>query len=234
MKPDAIIVLPAYNEAVRIGEIVHAVRAAMPDSDVVVVNDGSSDDTGTRAREAGAIVLPLPFNMGYGVALQTGYKYALEKGYAYLVQLDADGQHDPRGMAPLLDRVRSGACDVCLGSRFLEGDTYRVPFARRAGMYLFRRIATALIGATITDPTSGFQAMNRRVVAFFCRDLYPVDYPDTDVLVLLHHSGFRIAECPVVMYAGQQEKSIHAGLRPVYYLFKMALDIPLNLLRREK
>ena len=172
--------------------------------------------------------------MGYGVALQTGYKYALRQGFDYLLQMDSDGQHDASCIEVVLDRVKSARCDLCIGSRFLEGDTYPIPPLRRLGMILFRRVASALIGHTITDPTSGFQAMNRRVIAFFTRDSYPVDYPDTDVLIMLHRHGFKVAEAPVVMHADATGKSIHAGLRPVYYLFKMGLDIPLNLLRKER
>lgn len=234
MSSDVMILLPAYNEAKNIAEVIAGVRREAPEAAVVVVDDGSSDGTARAALDAGATVVPLPCNMGYGVALQTGYKYAVEKNVRYLVQLDSDGQHDPAGIPRLLDRVRSGRCDLCIGSRFLEGDTYRIPFGRRAGMYLFRRVATLLVGNTITDPTSGFQAMNRRVLDFFCRDIYPTDYPDTDVLILLHRHGFRVSEAPVVMRASATGRSIHAGARPFYYVFKMALGIPLNLFRRER
>lgn len=227
------ILLPAFNEAKHIGGIIDDIRRIHRDADIVVVDDGSSDDTASEALAHGATVLPLPFNMGYGVALQTGYKYALREGYEYLVQMDSDGQHDPAGITLLLERVASGRCDICIGSRFLEGDTYRIPAARRLGMIVLRRVASMLVGCTITDPTSGFQAMNRKVIAFFSRDSYPVDYPDTDVLIMLHRNGYRINEAPVVMHADATGRSMHAGVRPMYYLFKMALEIPLNLLRRE-
>jgi len=233
MDDKILVLLPAFNEAPRIGGLVTRIRAMMPHADIVVVDDGSTDGTGAAARTAGAVVLPLPCNSGYGVALQTGYKHAQRKGYAFVVQLDSDGQHDPAGIPVLLERVREGTCDICIGSRFLEGSPYPIPPLRRAGMIVFRRIASWLIGQTITDPTSGFQAMNARVAAFYCRDSYPVDYPDTDVLVMLHRHGFRICERPVVMHANAEGRSIHRGLRPFYYLFKMSLTIPLNLLRRE-
>ena len=233
MGPDTLILLPAHNEAACIAGVIARIRAVAPACEIAVVDDGSTDATAVLAYQAGATVLPLPINMGYGVALQTGYKYAVAEGFSYLVQLDSDGQHDPNGIARVLEQVQSGACDVCIGSRFLEGATYDVPFARRAGMWLFRRLASAVLKHTITDPTSGFQAMNRRVLEFFSRDSYPTDYPDTNVLVMLHVHGFRVHEVPVVMYESASGKSIHSGLRPLYYLFKMSLDIPLNLLRRE-
>ncbi len=234
MRSKIMILLPAHDEEDGIGGVIDAVRAELPDGEVVVVDDGSSDSTCARARKAGATVLSLSSNMGYGCALQTGYKWACARGFDYLVQLDSDGQHDPGFITKLLDVVRSGDYDVCVGSRFLEGDPYKIPPLRRLGMIVFRRIASAAIGQTVTDPTSGFQAMNRKVIEFFCGDHYPVDYPDTDVLIFLHRHGFRIAEAPVKMYADKSGRSIHAGIRPLYYLFKMALTIPLNLIRREK
>lgn len=233
MHGDTLILLPAFNEGRHIAGIVAGVREAVPHTAILVVDDGSSDNTAESALAAGAIVVSHPFNMGYGVALQTGYKYAIASGAQFVAQMDSDGQHDPAGLDRLLERVRSGHCDLCVGSRFLEGDTYSIPIARRLGMIFFRRVASLLLKQTITDPTSGFQAMNRRVLEFFAKDLYPGDYPDTDVLVLLHRHGFRIEEIPVIMRASREGKSIHSGLKPVYYLFKMALDIPLNLLRRE-
>jgi len=233
MIPSIFILLPAYNEADHIADIVVLARGACEGARVVVVDDGSDDGTGERALAAGAVVLRLPFNMGYGVALQTGYKYALRQGADILVQLDSDGQHDPAHISAVLSPVRRGDFDLCIGSRFLEGETYAIPPLRRAGMALFRRVASRILGCTITDPTSGYQAMNRRVIAFFTGDGYPTDYPDTDVLVMLHRHGFRIAEVPVAMEPSKGVKTIHGGLRPLYYVFKMSLSIPLNLLRKE-
>lgn len=233
MDSGTIVLLPAFNEAAHIEQVIQGVHKAASGANVVVIDDGSSDGTGERARLAGATVIRMPSNMGYGVALQAGYKYAMREGFEYLVQLDADGQHDPAAIPRLVERVSRGDIDLCIGSRFLEGESYTIPPARRAGMILFRRIASAVLGTTITDPTSGYQAMNKRVIEFYCRDAYPTDYPDVNVLVMLHRHGFHIAELPVDMFASADKKSIHAGVRPAYYLFKMGLDIPLNLLRRE-
>lgn len=231
MSADTMVLLPAFNEEAHVAGIIERIREVVPKTAIVVVDDGSRDATGDRAVEAGATVLTLPYNLGYGVALQTGYKYALRMGYSYLVQLDADGQHDPQCIPRLLDHVRTGKSNLCIGSRFLEGVPYSIPIARQAGMYVFRRVASALLRQTITDPTSGFQAMDRRVLELYVRDSYPVDYPDVDVMVMLHQHGIRIAELPVTMFASTG-KSMHTGLRPVYYLFRMGLDIPLNLIRR--
>lgn len=234
MTSNTIVLLPAHNESQRIGDVIAGIQNVAPGCPIVVVDDGSTDDTVQRALDRGVTVLRHPFNLGYGVALQTGYKYAVLRQAAYLVQLDADGQHDPEGIPRILERVHSGMCDICIGSRFLAGQPYPIPLSRRFGMALLRRVASWLLGKTVTDPTSGFQAMNRRVFAFYSRDSYPVDYPDVDVLVMLHRHGFRVTEVPVMMHARASGVSLHRGLRPIYYLFKMGLDIPLNLIRREK
>ncbi len=229
------ILIPAHNEASKIAQVIGDVRKTVPNASIIVIDDGSQDTTVEEALRAGATVLSLPFNLGYGTALQTGYKYCLQHNAQWVVQLDGDGQHEPADIPRVLAPVQANECDLCLGSRFLEGNTYPIPLARRLGMFLFRRIATFLLRTTITDPTSGFQAMNQKTLRFFCHDIYPVDYPDTDVLVLLHQYGFKIREVPVTMYASPDgPASMHAGFRPAYYLFKMALTIPFNLIRCKK
>ena len=225
-----IIIIPAYNEENRIAAVITGVRASAPEADVVVINDCSRDTTVKVARQAGAIVVSHPFNMGYGAAIQTGYKYARDKGYDVLVQLDADGQHDPSCIPALLSPVMAGAADIVIGSRFL-GNSYRPPLARRVAKTIFRRIVTTVTGANITDTTSGFQAFNRKVICFFATDIFPIDYPDADMLIMLHRAGFRMSEVPVQMFANSEGKSMHSGLKPMYYMFKMLLSIFVTLLR---
>jgi glycosyltransferase involved in cell wall biosynthesis len=169
--------------------------------------------------------------MGYGAALQSGYRYALSKGYAFVVQMDSDGQHEPRSIAGLLRVVRSGGADLALGSRFLNGCGYRVPWTRRAGMAVFGAIASHFAKQRITDPTSGFQAMTREVAQLYATDVFPGDYPDADMIMLLSRMGFRIVEVPVTMYASKGA-SMHDGLRPVYYVFKMLFSISVVLARK--
>lgn len=229
-----LVIIPAYNESSRIGQVVASIRSVMPDADIVVINDGSRDDTVAVARRAGAIVVAHPFNMGYGVAIQTGYKYALAHDYDYLVQIDGDGQHDPGHIPELLEVVRNGKADFVLGSRFLSGESYRPPLIRRLGMGFFRKIVTLVIRQPMTDCTSGYQAFNREVMRFFAGDLFPCDYPDADVLISLHLAGFRIREVPVRMYANAAGKSMHSGLKPLYYVFKMLLSITVTLLRSHR
>lgn len=226
-----VVLIPAYNEEQCLGEVLDRIRAACP-FDVVIVDDGSVDATARVARQHGAIVLRHPFNMGYGAALQTGYKYAAQLDYEVLVQIDADGQHDPSYIVPLARRILDGHSDACVGSRFLLGEGYIPPFARRLGMVLFGKIASVVTHRRVTDPTSGYQALSRRVFRFFKSDLFPADYPDADVLILLYRAGFRAEEIPVAMRASVTGQSMHGGiLRPMFYVFKMLLSICVTLLR---
>jgi glycosyltransferase involved in cell wall biosynthesis len=226
-----LIVLPAYNEAGRVGPVVRDVRAVLPGVDVLVVDDGSADATAQEAREAGAAVLSLPVNSGYGAALQTAYKYAVRNDYVLLGQIDADGQHRAEYLVTMIETLKAEQVDVVIGSRFLDNDGhYKASAARRAGIALFGRIATLVTRQHVTDPTSGFQVMKTSVARFFCSDVYPVDYPDVDILILLHRSGFTVREVPVQMRPSANV-SMHAGHRSLYYIYKMFLSILVTLLR---
>jgi glycosyltransferase involved in cell wall biosynthesis len=229
-----LVLIPAFNEADGIVAVIGSIREAVPDAHILVVNDGSRDDTARRARDAGAVVLNHAFNMGYGVTIQTGYKYAYAHGYDYLVQIDGDGQHDPAFIADLLAPVQSGDVDFAIGSRFLWFDSYRPSFSRRLGILFFRKLVTVIIGRSITDPTSGFQAFNRNVMKFFSTDIFPCDYPDADMLITLNLAGFRIRELPVRMFANPSGKTMHSGIKPIYYMFKMCLSILVTLLRNRQ
>jgi hypothetical protein len=235
----AVLLIPAYNEETRIDSVIRGVRERYPSLEIAVIDDGSSDETRKRAREAGAHVISHPYNLGYGVALQTGYKYALRKSYEWVIQMDGDGQHDPGYIQALLDPVQKEKADLAIGSRFLEtrgSDKDRLPYpvslSRRFGMWLFGTIASVLIKQKVTDPTSGYQAMNRKVLEWMSSDQFPWDYPDADVIIMLHRAGFRILEVPVQMYGNREKKSMHSGWKPIYYVFKMLLSIFVTLLRK--
>jgi glycosyltransferase involved in cell wall biosynthesis len=228
---NCLVVIPAYNEATNVASVVADVRAFLPGFDVLVIDDGSGDDTARVARGAGARVLRLPVNSGYGVALQSGYKFAVRHGYGTVAQMDADGQHRAQFMPELLALVHAGNADIVIGSRFLDGDGHYQPSrARRIGMGLFSRMASRIMRQHVTDPTSGYQVMRIDVARFFCSDVYPADYPDADILILLHRSGFRVAEVGVQMRM-PTGKSMHSGHRSLYYVYKMLLSILVTLLR---
>jgi glycosyltransferase involved in cell wall biosynthesis len=226
-----LIVIPAFNEAGRVGAVVRDVATSLPEADILVIDDGSADATASEASQAGAAVLSLPINSGYGAALQTGYMYAVRHEYEILGQIDADGQHQARYLREMLDNLETTNSDVVVGSRFLDRDGhYRPSVARKLGIAFFARIASVLTHQTITDPTSGFQVMRRQVALFFCSEVYPNDYPDADILILLHRSGFRVREVPVQMRPSQGA-SMHSGHRSLYYVYKMMLSILMTLLR---
>ena len=229
-----LVLVPAFNESARIGRVLAGIRAAVPDADVLVVDDGSADDTTAVVRAAGARVVRLPFNLGAGVAAQTGYKLAVREGYACVVQLDADGQHEPADIPKLRAVIERGEADVAIGSRFLDGaTTYRPGVLRRAGMGLFGLLAWMLTGVRFSDVTSGFRAFSGDVVRFVATEWYPTDYADADVLITLRRAGFRLRDVPVRMYERAGGRSMHAGLRPIYYVFKMLLSVALAPVRRE-
>jgi len=225
------VLLPVYNEAARLAPVLERIRVVLPDAEIVVIDDGSRDDSVAVARAAGATVLELPINLGYGAALQTGYRYGVQRGWKAAIQMDGDGQHEPEDAPALLQAVADGSADVVVGSRFLNGETYPIGPVRRAAMRWFAWIATNAIGSPVTDPTSGYQALSRDALRFYCSDFYPTDFPDADVLILVNRAGLRTAERPVRMYAAPGKPGLHAGFAALYYMFKMTLSIVVTLLR---
>jgi glycosyltransferase involved in cell wall biosynthesis len=226
-----LLVIPAYHEVGRIGNVVKQVLAANLALDVVVVDDGSGDETAAEARRAGAMVVRHPYNLGYGAALHTGYCLAVRRGYERVLQMDADGQHEA-GMLPRLLAGLDAGADVVLGSRYLEGTPPPSSLARRIGTRLFAWIASRWTGCRITDPTSGFQGLSRRALGAVASDGFPEDYPDTDVLVEHHRRGLRVVEVPVRMHTRMGGVSMHRGLRLAYYGYKMLLTLVLLPVRR--
>jgi hypothetical protein len=229
-----IVMIPAYNEAKNIQTVIAKVKNVIPEADILVINDGSRDGTAKLALLAGAKVISHPFNMGYGVACQTGYKYACRHDYDYAIQMDADGQHEPSCVSDLLEAIQDPDVDIVLGSRWLGLAGYHGPLLRKFGKHFFAFLATTLTGLKCTDPTTGFQALGRKVMNFYTTEIYPVDYPDADMIILLKRAGFNIKEIPVIMYRDETGQSMHSGLlRPLYYGFKMMLSIAMTLLRND-
>ncbi len=228
-----LIILPARNEAARIGPLIRELRGRVPQAEILVIDDESSDGTPAVVAAAGASVARLPFHLGYGAALQTGYKFAMAHDYDFVVQMDADGQHRPAEVPRLLARVTSGSCDLAIGSRFAHEASGRAanPEARYE-MALIRSIGRRMLcffarlgGLRVTDPTSGFQALNQRTLRLFASSWYPTDYPDVDVLLLAHRSGLRIREEPVDMAPSPRPSMLHSGWMPVYYAYRMLLSL---------
>ena len=225
-KPLAIV--PAYNEESCVRGVVEEIRVECPAFDVVVVDDGSTDDTADEARAAGAAVIRAPFNLGIGGAMQCGYVYALEHGYDLAVQVDGDGQHDAGQISSLRHHLeRHPELHMVTGSRFLEQSddgAYRSSAPRRVGIRLFSGLLSAITRQRITDPTSGFRMTTRHGIELFARD-YPHDYPEVEAVVMLHHHRLRSAEVPVRMRARVGGVSSIAGHWSAFYMLKVTLAV---------
>lgn len=229
--PKILIIVPALNEAGSIQRVIAAIHESVPTADVVVINDGSIDDTGRLAQAAGAIVLNMPYNVGIGAAVQTGFIYAAQNGYDIAVQTDGDGQHPPSEIPKLIDALQTGEADLIIGSRFAEDTGYQQSIARRLGGWILAKILTIATGAPITDPTSGFRASNAKTLAL-CARLYPHDYPEPEAIIILHRAGLTIREIPVQMKHRDSGRSSITPLRSGYYMTKVILAILINLLRK--
>jgi len=227
------IIIPAFNEAENIASVIDGVKS-VTDADVIVIDDGSIDQTADKAAAAGALVIRHPFNMGYGVALQTGYKYAVRKKYDVLLQMDGDGQHPPGAIDDFFTRIESGEYDVLVGSRFLEKGGYSIGYLKLFGIRLFRIIIKIISNEKITDPTSGFQCLNRDVFTIFTKDSFPCDYPDANIIIMLFRKGFVIRELPVNMVQNPEGRSMHQGIfTKFYYFFKVFFSIFIVLIREK-
>jgi glycosyltransferase involved in cell wall biosynthesis len=227
-------IVPAYNESEVIGSTVAAIRDHAPDFDVLVVDDGSVDATAESARHAGASVLSMPFNLGIGGAVQGGYIYALEHDYDVAVQVDGDGQHDPRHIRDLLVRLcEDPQLNMVTGSRFLDpsGDGYRSSAPRRIGIRVFSWVVSMITGQRVTDPTSGFRMTNRQGIDLFARD-YPHDYPEVEAIVLMHFHNLHSCEIPVVMRPRVSGESAISSTQSIYYMVKVLLAVVVGLFRR--
>jgi glycosyltransferase involved in cell wall biosynthesis len=231
LKGRTLAVVPAYNEAATVGRVVGALREHAPDFDVLVIDDGSTDETRQIAEAAGARVLRHPFNLGIGGAVQSGFGYALEHHYDFMVQVDGDGQHDPAEIWKLVQAQREDrSFDVICGSRFLKKLQYVGPVSRRAGIHVFAFLLSLIVGQKVTDPTSGFRLYNRRAIALFARD-YPHDYPEVEAVLVLHFHKLKMREVDVRMYErGGGSSSITSG-KSIYYMIKVLLAIFIGLVR---
>ncbi len=228
-----IAIIPAYNEEKPLPKVLESIQAEYPGLDILVIDDCSHDKTALVARKAGVRVISHLARLRYGVAIQTGYKYAHRHGYEFLVQLDADGQHDTRDIGKLLEKVQDGSCEIAFGSRFLGKSNYRPSLFRRIGILFFRNLLWFFVRRRVSDPTTGFQAMNRKVLEFFIQDYFPCDFPDADIIILLNKLNLRVQELPVRMYCNQQGKSMHSNpMSTLYYVFKMVMSMFLTQYRK--
>lgn len=232
MNPNVLVIIPAYNEQDTIARVIESLHQQAPDYDVLVVDDGSRDETARIVRQYPNVTLVrLPYNMGIGTTMQTGYLYAYRNGYDIAVQCDADGQHPVHQMDRIIERVAGGEADMAIGSRYVSDTEYNPGLLRRLGKSLLSRLVDSVVGGGITDTTSGFRAMNRNVLEVFTR-YYPDDYPEAEAIVILARNGLKPIEVPVDMSQRQGGVSSINFSRAVYYLIKVSLAIFIGAFKR--
>jgi glycosyltransferase involved in cell wall biosynthesis len=225
-----LIIIPAYNEEGSIGAVVESIRKHTVDADILVVNDGSRDRTARVARESGAMVINLPYNMGIGSAVQSGFLFAKEKGYHFAVQVDGDGQHPASEIPRLLAALENGV-EMAIGSRFVQLTGYRPPFLRALGIKVFAFLVSFIVGKRVYDTTSGFRAIGRKALLLLT-ETYPHDYPEVEALITLHRHGMSFVEVPVEMNYRQEGKSSISAKAAVYYMLKVTLAVLVAVIKR--
>lgn len=223
-------IIPAYNEEKSIADVINQIKLNLPEIDIVVVNDGSSDATSIEATLAGARVINLPFNLGIGGAMQTGYLYANNNNYDIAIQVDGDGQHNPIYIHNLIEPIIQGKADMVIGSRFIKKTYYKPSPTRKVGIIFFSSLIRFLTNQKVNDTTSGFRVVNKEIIKYFS-NYYPTDYPEVDVLIKLHKKGFRVIEMPVEMQQRKTGKSSITPLRSIYYMIKVTISLLIGSLK---
>ena len=229
-RPQLLVLIPAYNEEGAIGQVVREVAEVLPGVPVLVVDDFSSDATLTRARDAGAKVLALPYHLGLGGCVQAGYKLAFELEYEYVIRIDGDGQHDPRDIPRILATLQSSGCEMVIGSRFADDHSMQTSFLREAGIRFFRLVLRPILGRPVHDPTSGFVGVNWRALAVFSKS-FPLEYPEIETLVVLQRQTFHFKEIPCKMRPRAAGRSSITPVKSVYYVIHVLLGVFINILR---
>jgi len=227
-----LVIIPAYNEQNNIQKTILEIEKLNLLLSVLVIDDGSTDDTAHEARKAGALVISLPFNLGIGGAVQTGFKFARDKGYDLVVQVDGDCQHDVSYLNGLIQPILNDEVDMTIGSRFLPPYLgYRSSFVRRIGINFFSRLISFLTDYRVTDPTSGFRGFNKKMIKVFAQ-YYPSDFPEPEAIVVAGRHRARIQEIPVKMRKRSSGNSSIRYLKTLYYMVKVTFAILLDKLKQ--
>lgn len=233
-RKELLIIIPAYNEVKTIGKLLDNLEGAKVTdwADLLVINDASNDGTGKLVRSRGYRVVTHIFNLGYGSGLQLGYKYAYRNKYKYLIQMDADGQHDVSNVEKLYLKLKEvdadgNSPDIVLGSRFVEGAApFKTSFVKKAAIKLFRFLIKLFGHIKIMDPTTGLQGLSCRTFSFYSGyDHFDDKYPDANMILKMRLLGYYITEIPAEMHSRTDGVSMHSGLKPVLYMFRMMYSI---------
>lgn len=242
MEKEVLIIIPAYNEAENIDRVLEGLESppVRDFADVLIVDDGSMDDTGSKVRDRGHAVVEHIYNLGYGTALQSGYKYAVRKGYKYVIQMDADGQHDILNVVNLYEALRTKTAngrypDIVLGARYMEGSApFPVSAVKKFAIWLFRTLIRLSTGVDLHDPTTGLQGLSRPAFEYYSEfNHFADECPDSDMLIQMITLKFEVVEIPAIMHIRQQGKSMHSGLEPVWYMIRGFYEI-LSVIMRYK
>lgn len=217
-----LIIIPAYNEAGSIEKVINNLLAHYPQYDYIIINDGSTDETGKICKNKKFQVLNLPINMGIGGAVQTGYRYARDNDYDAAVQIDGDGQHDVEFLAKMLEFLENGQADVVIGSRFVEKEGFQSSGLRRIGIRFLSVLGWILTGVYIKDITSGYRVVSRRFIHIFAED-YPADYPEPEAMIIAAIHKGKILEYPVIMRERENGESSITLKKSIYYMCKVSL-----------
>lgn len=220
----SLVLIPAFNEEAAIPGLLQEVRAIAPETDIVVINDCSGDRTLTVARRHGAAVLNLPCNLGVGGAVQAGFRYARDRGYQYVIRCDGDAQHPPGEIPKLVAAMQAGDVDLVVGSRFLEEESYKSTALRSIGIRGLAFMLSVICRTRVTDPTSGFQMLNRPMLCCFAHS-YPLDYPEPESIALLHRQGYQFKEVATKFRPRMTGKSSIKSWGAIYYMFKVGLAL---------
>ena len=224
------VIVPAYNEEAAISSLLDELNEHVPFLDVIVINDGSVDKTAALARMKGAVVLDLPCNLGVGGAVQVGLKYALEKNYRFVVRIDGDGQHPPSEIPKLIDAIKTGGADFIVGSRFMGAKLYASTPLRSVGIKLLSVFLSIICRSRVTDPTSGFWLVNRKLLYYFAHD-YPTEYPEPEAIALLSRYGYSYHEVPVLFLPRMTGRSSIQIWGTFYYAVKVGLALLVDRIR---
>lgn len=219
-----LIIVPAYQEELNILRVIEDIQTHLPEADILVVNDGSIDQTSLLARNAGVKVIDHPYNMGIGAAVQTGFKYASERNYSEALQIDGDYQHPALEGPRLLQILAEEKADLVIGSRFIEQTGYQGSWLRRTGNRLFQWVNALAVGQNIVDNTSGFRAYSHRAIRLLSQT-YLGEFPEPESISYLKSQGCKIIEVPVRMRNRPGGKSSITPLRSVYYMVRVLTSI---------
>lgn len=223
-KMKILIIIPAYNEAENIQNIINSINELGSYVDYLVVNDCSKDSTEELLQKTGANYMSNPVNLGIGGTVQGGYVYALRNGYDIAVQVDGDGQHDIQYLKKMVEPIEKGEADIVIGSRFIERQGFQSSAGRRFGINFLSGLIRFCTGIRVRDVTSGFRAVNRKFIKIYANS-YPQDYPEPEAIVAGVMQGGRIKEVPVIMRERAGGTSSINIWRSVYYMIKVSLAI---------